>query len=63
MRKVMKIFFTNENLADGIHDFLYFYPLMILKIRSERVCESASSALKAQIHNNRSLQHSSLDEK
>ena len=35
---------------------------MILKIRSEAVCESASSILKAHIHSNRSLQHSSLDD-
>ncbi len=60
--KVMKIFFTNKSLADGIHEFLYFDSLMILKIRSEAVCESASSILKEHIHNNRSLQHNSLDE-
>ena len=60
--KVMKAFYTNKNLADGIHDFLHFYSLMILKIRSEAVCESASSILKGHIHNNRSLQHISLDE-
>ncbi len=35
---------------------------MILKIRSEAVCESAASILKGHIHNNRSLLHSSLDE-
>jgi hypothetical protein len=58
----MKTFYTNKKLADGIHDFLYFYSLMILKIRSEAVCESAASILKGHIHNNRSLQHSSLDE-
>jgi hypothetical protein len=60
--KVMKTFYTNQKLADDIHEFLYFYSLMILKIRSEAVCESASSILKGHIHNNRSLQHSSLDE-
>jgi hypothetical protein len=60
--KVMKTFYTDKKLADGIHDFLYFYSLMILKIRSEAVCESASSILKGHIHNNRSLQHNSLDE-
>lgn len=60
--KVMKTFYTNRKLADGIHDFLYFYSLMILKIRSEAICESASSILKQHIHNNRSLQHSSLDD-
>jgi len=58
----MKTFYTNKKLADGIHDFLYFYSLMILKIRSEAVCESVSSILKGHIHNNRSLQHTSLDE-
>ncbi|CAF0994434.1 unnamed protein product [Rotaria sp. Silwood1] len=35
---------------------------MILQLRSEAVCESASSIFKTNIHNNRSLQHSSLDE-
>jgi hypothetical protein len=60
--KVMKTFYTNKKLADGIHDFLYFYSLMILKIRSKAVCESTASILKGHIHNNRSLQHSSLDE-
>ncbi|CAF1350509.1 unnamed protein product [Rotaria sordida] len=60
--KVMKTFYTNKKLADGIHDFLYFYSLMILKISSEAICESVSSILKGHIHNNRSLQHTSLDE-
>ncbi|CAF2790557.1 unnamed protein product [Rotaria sp. Silwood2] len=60
--KMMKTFFTNKKLADDICDFLHFYSLMILKIRSEAVCESASSILKNHIHNNRSLQHKSLDE-
>ena len=60
--KVMKSFYTNQKLADDIHEFLYFYSLMILKIRSEAVCESAASILKGHIHNNRSLLHSSLDE-
>jgi hypothetical protein len=35
---------------------------MILKIRSEVVCESASLILKSYIHNNRSLKHGSLDD-
>ncbi|CAF3503961.1 unnamed protein product [Rotaria socialis] len=35
---------------------------MILKVRSEAVCESAASTLKGHIHNNRSLQYDSLDE-
>lgn len=35
---------------------------MILKIRSEAVCELAASILKNSIHSNRSLQHISLDE-
>jgi len=35
---------------------------MILKIRSEAVCESASSILKSHIHINPSLQHNSLDD-
>ncbi|CAF5068881.1 unnamed protein product, partial [Rotaria sp. Silwood1] len=60
--KVMKTFYSNKKLAHGIHDFLYFYSLMILKIRSEAVGESVSSILKGHIHNNRSLQHTSLDE-
>ncbi|CAF1289977.1 unnamed protein product [Rotaria sordida] len=35
---------------------------MILKIRNEAICESAASILKGHIHNNRSLQHKSLDD-
>ena len=58
----MKTFFTDKESADGIHEFLHFYSLMIVKIRSEAVCESASSILKAHIHNNRSLEHTSLDD-
>ncbi len=58
----MKTFYTNKKLADGIHDFLYFSSLRVLNIRSEVRCESTSSILKGHIHNNRSLQHSSLDE-
>ena len=59
--KVMKTFYTDKTLANDIHEFLYFYSLMILKVRSEAICESACSILKGHIHNNRSLQHSSLD--
>lgn len=59
--KVMKSFYTNEGLYDDIGDFLHFYLLMILKIRSEAICESAGSILKGHIHNNRSLQHDNLD--
>ncbi|CAF1328449.1 unnamed protein product [Rotaria sordida] len=60
--KVMKTFCTNIDLSEGINDFLHFYSLMILKIRSEAICESAASILKGHIHNNRSLQHKSLDD-
>ncbi|CAF2126477.1 unnamed protein product [Rotaria magnacalcarata] len=49
------------NFKNGINDFLPFYLLMILKIRSEAVCESAASILKRHIPNNRSLQHECLD--
>ena len=35
---------------------------MIVKVRSEAVCESTSSVLKAHIHNNRSLEHILLDD-
>ena len=59
--KVMKTFYTNKTLANDIHEFLYFYSLMILKVRSEAIFESACSILKGHIHNNHSLQHSSLD--
>jgi hypothetical protein len=59
--KVMKSFYKNASLYDGIHDFLYFYLLMVLKIRSEAVCESAASILKEHIHNNRALHHNNLD--
>ena len=59
--KVMKTFYTDKTLANDIHEFLYFYSLMILRVRSEAICESACSILKGHIHNNRSLQHSSLD--
>ena len=58
----MKTFFRDKELVDGIHEFLYFYSLMIVKARSEAVCESISSVLKARIHNNRSLEHISLDD-
>jgi hypothetical protein len=58
----MKIFYTNKKLADGIHEFLYFYSLIILKIRRKVVCESASLLLKGHVHRNRSLQYSSSDE-
>jgi len=60
--KVMRTFFTNDELANSIKDFLYFYSLMILKVRSGAVCESAASILKHHIHMNRVLKHSSLDE-
>jgi hypothetical protein len=35
---------------------------MVVKIRSEAVCESAASILKQHIHGNRALDHKSLDE-
>ncbi|CAF3936760.1 unnamed protein product [Rotaria sp. Silwood1] len=60
--KVIKTFYTNIDLSEGINDFLHFYSLMILKIRSEAICESAASILKGHIHNNRSLQHKSLND-
>ncbi len=59
--KVMKTFFTNKDLANGIEQFLHFYCLMVVKIRSEAVCESAASILKQHIHGNRALDHESLD--
>jgi hypothetical protein len=59
--KVMKSFYKNASLYEDIHDFLHFYLLMVLKIRSEAVCESAASILKAHIHNNRGLLHENLD--
>ncbi|CAF3767738.1 unnamed protein product [Rotaria sp. Silwood1] len=59
--KVMKSFYTSTDLSDGINDFLYFHSLMVLKIRSEAICESAASILKGHIHGNRSLHHDSLD--
>jgi hypothetical protein len=59
--KVMKSFYMNASLYVGIHDFLHFYLLMVLKIRSEAVCESAASVLKENIHNNRALHHDNLD--
>ena len=60
--KVMKSFFTNKDLANDIEQFLHFYSLMVIKIRSEAVCESAASILKQHIHGNRVLDHESLDE-
>ena len=60
--KVMKSFFTNRDLASGIEQFLHLYSLMVVKIRSEAVCESAASILKQHIHSNRVLDHESLDE-
>ncbi|CAF1601214.1 unnamed protein product, partial [Didymodactylos carnosus] len=36
--KVMQSFFTNTDLASGIEQFLHFYALMVVKIRSEAVC-------------------------
>ena len=59
--KVMQSFFTNKDLASGIEHFLHFYALMVVKIRSEAVCESAASILKQHIHGNRPLDHESLD--
>ena len=58
----MKTFYTNTDLSKGINDFLHFYSLMLLKIRSEAICESSTSILKGHIHNNSSLQHKSLDD-
>ena len=57
----MKTFFTNKDLANGIEQFLHFYSLMVVKIRSEAVCESAALILKQHIHGNRVLDHESLD--
>jgi hypothetical protein len=59
--KVMKTFFMNKNLANGIEQFLHFYSLMVVKIRSEAVCESVASILKQHIRGNRALDHESLD--
>ena len=59
--KVMKTFLTNKDLANGIEQFLHIYSLMVVKIRSEAVCESAASILKQHIHGNRALEHESLD--
>ncbi|CAF4460787.1 unnamed protein product, partial [Rotaria sp. Silwood2] len=61
--KVMKIFYTSRDLSNGISDFLYFHSLMVLKIRTEAICESAASILKGHIHGNRSLNHDSVDSK
>ncbi len=55
----MKTFFTNKDLANGIEQFLHFYSLMVVKIRSETVSESATSVLKQHIHGNRALGHES----
>ena len=60
--EVMKTFFTNKDLANGIEEFLHFYSLIVVKIESEAVCESAASILKQHIHGNRALNHESLDE-
>ena len=59
--KVMKTFFTNRDMANGIEQFLHFYSLTVVEIRSEAVCESAASILKQHIHGNRALDHESLD--
>ncbi|CAF1473238.1 unnamed protein product [Adineta ricciae] len=39
--KVMKSFFTNRDLANGIEQFLHLYSLMVVKIRSEAVCDES----------------------
>ena len=59
--KVMKAFFTNKDPANGIEQFLHYYSLMIVKIRSEAVCESAASILKQRIRGNRALDNDSSD--
>ncbi|CAF3372710.1 unnamed protein product [Rotaria sp. Silwood2] len=59
--KEMKTFYTSRDLSDAIIDFLYFHSLMVLKIRTEAICESAASILKGHIHGNRSLNHDPLD--
>ena len=41
----MKTFFTNKDLANSIEEFLHLYSLIVIKIRSEVVCESAASIL------------------
>ncbi len=51
----------DKDLVNGIEQFLHFYSLMFVKIRSEPVCESAASILKQHIHSNRALGHESLD--
>jgi hypothetical protein len=57
----MKTFFTNKKLANGIEQFLHFYSLMVVNIRSEAVCKSVASILKQHIRGNRALDHESLD--
>ncbi|CAF1506452.1 unnamed protein product, partial [Didymodactylos carnosus] len=59
---VMKTYFISEILANKIEEFLYFYSLMILKVRSEAVCECAASVMKIHIHQNRALDHDSLND-
>ncbi|CAF2972578.1 unnamed protein product [Rotaria sp. Silwood2] len=59
--KEMKTFYTSRDLSDAIIDFLYFHSLMVLKIRTEAICETAASILKGHIHGNRSLNHDPLD--
>jgi hypothetical protein len=51
----------DKDLANGIEQFRHFYCLMVVKIRSEAVCKSAASILKQHIHDNRALDHKSLD--
>ncbi|CAF1289193.1 unnamed protein product [Didymodactylos carnosus] len=55
-------FFTEQQLANNTQGYLYFYWLMVLKMRSEAVYEPATSIRKGHIHNNRALDHVSLED-
>ena len=44
--KMMKKFYITRDLSDGISEFLYFHSVIVLKIRTEVLCESAASVLK-----------------
>lgn len=57
----MKTFFTKKDLANGIEQYIHFYSLMAVKIRTEAVCENAASILKQYIRGNRALEHESLN--
>ena len=57
----MNTFSRSRYLANGINDFLYFFSLMVLRIRARTTGESAASILNEHIHSNRSLHHDNLD--